>query len=484
MRIHGAGGIDDITLSGETVTDAHLGKLPRNLKSLRLEGCTNVTAAGLRSHVGEMKQLGTISLLNGRHDDDALSFLGALPRLQHIDLEGNRATHTSARMFAQHPALRSLNLNDNPFGDTGMRILTDTAVAHGSSKLTSLDAMECDVHDVGALALAEHPTLTRINIAANHANDAGVRALLANPRLRALDVSANAFGMAVLRDVAGNTTLEHVGLRSVGLDDSEARVIATNTHLQSLDVSGNNICFDGARALARQPTLRALDIDENPIGNLGLEALSGAQLNTLHARSCGILRDGAIAFAMRNRTVQTLSLSFNEVDSEGIAAFARHPSVRHLEAICCNVDAPGAALIAQNPRLKSLDLSFNRLGNQGARALAAHPSMENLRLERTRIDASTLVYFAKNRALKRLDLSRNTIDRGLAAAFGTHPTMQYLALDDVGLPESEARDLAKNHRLLRISVAENGLSAEALQQLTKHRGDRNEWLMATRPLII
>ncbi|KAF4031289.1 Leucine Rich repeat [Phytophthora infestans] len=256
----------------------------------------------------------------------------------------------SARIRKDLAPFTVLKLGGFSLGDACTRVLGDV-LAHGASRLRTLDLGFNRLTDTGATHLAE--------------------ALETNTSLESLYLSGNEIGPA--------------GARAL------AQALIKNTHLRSLHLSGNNIGEEGARVLADgiagNTSLRALYMGTNGIGATGMQSLATALTHnksleelTLGQNKVGSagVRHLAAAFATGHVALSTLELGKNGVDQEGAIALARSLcGANRLQNLYMDHNPLGdvgasafGALLAQNTELRVLDLSYTHMSLLGLRELS------------------------------------------------------------------------------------------------------------------
>jgi hypothetical protein len=119
------------------------------------------------------------------------------PALVDLDVSLTQISVDGVRALAQIPSLERLNLSANVIGDAGVFALED-----GAARLTELRLVRCQVGDPGALVLAENAAfagLTWIDLAENYVTDTGAQALARAPhldRIVYLNLARNRIGAA------------------------------------------------------------------------------------------------------------------------------------------------------------------------------------------------------------------------------------------------------------------------------------------------
>jgi uncharacterized protein (TIGR02996 family) len=113
----------------------------------------------------------------------------ALRQLRELNLDGALQKGDAPRAFARAsglPGLRTLSLNSNGMGNSGLLALLKSPIP---ARLESLSVAENAINDSGAKATAECPALAglkRLDLGQNPITNAGAQALLASPHLRRL----------------------------------------------------------------------------------------------------------------------------------------------------------------------------------------------------------------------------------------------------------------------------------------------------------
>ncbi|XP_054998279.1 ribonuclease inhibitor [Sorex araneus] len=296
------------------------------------------------------------------------------------------------------PTLRELQLNDNPLGDAGLRLLCE-GFLDTQCHLERLQLEYCNLTATGCEALAS--------------------VLRVKPNFKELVVSNNAIGEAGARELCQGLTKSTCQLETLKLD--------------SCGLTSAN-CKDLCGLVASKASLSELDLGYNKLGDAGIAELCpgllspSSQLKTLWLWECDITSKGCgdiCRILGAKESLKELSLMGNKLGDEG----ARLLCERLLEPSCqlqslwvkdCSFTGACcqhfSAVLAQNKHLVELQLSNNKLEDAGVQQLCQALSQPNTRLQMLCLgdcevtDSSCRALAAllcANQSLKELDLSNN-----------------------------------------------------------------------------
>jgi uncharacterized protein (TIGR02996 family) len=224
-------------------------------------------AAVVRSHV--FRQLTALSCRTdrpgggGRALVDGLARLTNPPRLESLDLSGNRLTaELVARLLAAPAAstVADLDLSDNNLGAAGVRAIAAADLPH----LRSLHLLRTRPEEDGVRALAEAGFLAGLRgltLGGNILPPSAARVLARAPDapgLRLLDLRDNRLGdsgAAALADSPRLQNLVYLDLAENGIEDRGADALAESPHLDGLiylDLYGNPVSPAAADRLVRR----------------------------------------------------------------------------------------------------------------------------------------------------------------------------------------------------------------------------------------
>ncbi|GHH30047.1 hypothetical protein [Lentzea cavernae] len=239
-------------------------------------------------------------------------------------------------------------------------------------------------------------------------------------QLTELSLAALPVGDDTIARVLGATDpaiIEKIALTNLVATDRVASAFAAEyPRLRHLDLSGNHLGPDGVRELlaAHMPVLDHLDLsgsaggsphysrsDVQPIGDAGARAVArSARLKSLNLSATGLTAAGL-------EEVLQLPLESLDVSGNPLTVLPSMPAWRTLRSVNLDDCALGdmTSLPPEAPHLESLSLSYNNIDSDGARALAAWPVLSQLwelTLHDNVIGDDGLIDLARSRAAQRL----------------------------------------------------------------------------------
>ena len=364
--------------------------------------------------------------------------------------------------------LATLVLNNNGFGEMGVKKLAEALVSNTSLSFLDLDG--CGVGDQGAVTLAkvlqQNRNLTHLRLSGDATNT-----------LSDDEYESYADGRTLVR--AKDITDE--GLQAL------ADAIVAGAQLQELRLRCNRIGPSGARILAaallETETLRILDLETNLFGDEGAQviarALSGPHgqhdprsrpqcLEKLVLKSNRIGKIGASALAdmlPRNLALRHLDLSKNAIRSQGLVPFGlglrRNDVLQKLLLDDNGVGTEGtralAAGLSLNKSLQILSLNNNPIGPDGAEVLAealrVNLGLVSLFLEDTEIQSEG------GRLLLEAVKDNGSLEK-LVVSYPFSPYYQRLLAETLADPERRTRANAKRIDIFGDEHGESGMRAE------------------------
>uniref|UniRef100_A0A5S6Q044 LRRCT domain-containing protein n=1 Tax=Trichuris muris TaxID=70415 RepID=A0A5S6Q044_TRIMR len=333
-----------------------------------------------------------------------------LPRLQHLSLRYNKLTSFHPDTFVHVIKLETLDLSGN-------RLVTfDSQFLRQIREMHSIDL---SLNQLSSLSLGHlKKTLAGLNLRHNRLKVVDERMFGDMPMLRYLDVSYNVIAHIYPGAWYQATQLTELYLKANALSHVKKRTFQTGGKMTTLDIGGNQISRLDAGCFGEESLLH-LNLSSNRLARIPHEALSSL-----------------------TKSLSSLDLSFNSIESVESELFSEMRNLTDLSLNSNRIRRISEAAFKGLRKLRLLDLSGNPIDewNPNAFQEVSH-SLESVNL------ADTGLYSVPNfggRALRQLNLSRNHIAD--------------LAMEEaVSLNKLETLDISFN----RI----RGLTVELLQRL-------------------
>jgi len=327
---------EELVVSSNQVGSAGLEALASHhvlcsLKSLDVSH-NNITDTGLAAlaqapHLASLEQLwlGHNQLQGGIA---ALTRGQAWPHLKALHLEASDLRGDDILALANAcvlPAIEVLDVDDNPVGDEGARVL---AQPEAFPTLKTLQLFNAGLTSAGLHHLVCAPRLTQLvclDLASNPMDDTVIEALARRRDIGALreiylsSTQLEVCGLERLTQALWWSQLEGVWLDGNPLGDVGALLLAfaDAPSLKTLRLNDCGVGDDGARALSRTTGMRSLErliLDDNKVGSEGLVALATStacpSLRMLHVR--GMRIDDRARAALQARQAREPDFSWRE----------------------------------------------------------------------------------------------------------------------------------------------------------------------------
>lgn len=156
--------------------------------------------------------------------------------------------------LANHPSLTVLNVGGNDIGDEGARLLAEGG---RGMKLRDLGVAHCGIGPSGARALLKHTGLTFLDISHNGIGDEGALSLLCHGSITGLGMNHCQLGPGAALVLAQNATLTELDVAYSELGETGVITLSRNTTLTQLrlNLGATVIGPDGMRVLKANTTL-------------------------------------------------------------------------------------------------------------------------------------------------------------------------------------------------------------------------------------
>lgn len=383
------------------------------LTSLDVASCriTNDGAAALAPRLGPA--LRHLNLSRCAFGADAFRHVIQSPgavNLETLRLDGNHAADDGTLQLVELPCLTSLRTlgiggtqpyhSATPLDPLGISPATLAALTQRGvfDHIERLYLSATPITSAHAAALAQLGTAQRLrmlDLVGCQLTAEGLRALLDGPlgdQLSELRLSANPLAiqgaqlLATRRAPRTSLDLSYLDLTDQGIDALLAAPWIAS--LRALNISQTGLSAQAARAMFDTPALalQILDMSYAPLGDDGAYWLSRAPglsaMRTLQLSACQIGLRGlrAIITAPWSRTLESLDLAANPLDSDAVIALARAelPALRALNLEGVSIAPAAAAAIADAswlPALTTLKLDAHRLHDAARDALSLAQSL-------------------------------------------------------------------------------------------------------------
>lgn len=242
----------------------------------------------------------------GIHDEGAIA-IASNPRITKLDLSWNGIGPKGVAALANMPALTRLNLSAS-LSTLGIEGAAELAK---SKTLTELWLNSCNIdnrevkelvksHSIkklmlwnnkigeeGAIALANNPMLTELNIGSSKVGigTKGIQALAHNTHLEKLYLRYTLIDAAAFSALADNMTLTELDLSGDQISDEVILKFAASTRIRDLYLRENKLGDASAFAFANNTKINSLDVLLNPIGKKGVQTLLASSIAFLNVRS-------------------------------------------------------------------------------------------------------------------------------------------------------------------------------------------------------
>jgi len=280
--------ITELTLSSNEVNALSIAKLAESytLKSLALAG-------------------------NNLKDEDVIP-LGKNTSLSKLILSHNKIGIKGTEALAQSISITILDLNNNYIQTEGAILLAY------NKRIIILHVAGNHIGLEGIVALGrQNQTLKSLNVSNNKVNDVGAEALAAHPSLIELNLSHNEITFKGAHYISLNTVLRVLYICYNLLEDAGTIFLAQHKTLERLDVSGNGVKFASTFILSKNKTLKWLALNSNELEDAaGVVLADNNCLEELYL-SCNLLEDGTAKAFQKNTTLKTLNLNYNWIGEQG-----------------------------------------------------------------------------------------------------------------------------------------------------------------------
>lgn len=448
-------------------------------------------------------------LSNINVQDKGLDHLKGLTQIKELRLAQTKILGPSLAPFVN---LQSLDLNETPFKDEGMKYL------RGMTHLRRLSLRSTLITDAGLENLADLQDLESLDLYGTKITDVGLRSLQGLKKLRTLNLLGSRVTDQGVTLLEGLTNLEDLNLYRTELTNSGLDTLRKLKNLASLDLRYTRVTAGGVeafhsaqpkchiefednttqsaqevslrqtkpetandpgiaawvtklggKAVIREDQVREVDLSRTPISDAQLAylaPLSGLEKLSLASTETGDL--GAQSLAKLTK-LQDLDVSDTLVTDRTVENLAVLAQLQHLLLNNTQVQGSGFQKFAASPShgvaLTHLELSGAPVSDAGLSGIASLKSLRFLRLSYTNISDAGAPLLASLPTLEHLDLSSTDVGDALLAPLKTLEHLTRLKLSYSRITNAGLKHLAGFSRLEHLEVARTRVSDEGMAAL-------------------
>ncbi len=386
-------GLQELTLSGENLTDAGLEPLSQavNLKRLDLHRAEQITAMGL-AHVAKLSHLEGFGLGSTSHHGE-LGPLDQLKQLKFLSIGSASLTDEDLACLASMPHLETLHLNINS-GING-ECLKNLA---GATHLKQLWLPLTSVTDESLAPLANLTDLEDLHLGSEHITDAGLVHIAGLTKIKRLDLGGTHVAGPGLKHVSGMKQLERIEFGFLGFTGEGLQYLADKPGIKELYLGWCGITDDGCAELKKLQQLKKLTMPK--YGYQGNDN-EQAPWKTLHPEK---LTDRGMKHLGDLVNLESLELAGGGITDSGLEALSNLKKLQYLTfGALPNVKGPGLEALKDLPELTDLTLERTGVDAEGLQHLNGLPKLGTLKLPR-QVDGSALSHVYKLKSLRAVSI--------------------------------------------------------------------------------
>lgn len=314
------------------VTDEQLQVLQHmpELRTLYLSPPTPDQGNGLTDktlrHIGAMRDLENLSLVQFNITDAGVSELRHLTKLKHLSLDGTHVTDAGIKHLAGMHDMGLLTLGDLPgVTDAGLVHLQDMAV------LREVRLNNTGVRGPGLQQLTGKQNLGTVLLSGSPFTDEGMHYFQEMPALYHLTLSQTQITNAGLARLGKVPALMWLGLRETQITDAGFKHLAGCQQLDKLGLSGPNVRGAGIADLAALPQMQYLDLDDSQLNEAGWAALNELkQVSMISLANARCTDENVKLISETMPQVTALTLSGTQVTDDAIPHLLALPNLQQL----------------------------------------------------------------------------------------------------------------------------------------------------------
>jgi internalin A len=399
--------LEELTLSGDTCTDASMEQLAKlvNLRLLYIHD-TAITDIGARQ-LSNFHKLRSLTVFSSIINDDGYTSIEGLHDLELLRLGAQELT-PAVLDHVKAPNLKSLYLGGAGLDDgivpyllampkleslhLGGTRLTDQGLAQlgGLKNLVSLNLQQGVVTGDGLLKLTNLKNLKVLKLSQNPIGPAALAAIKNFPALEVLDLSQSQVTAESLANLRGAIGLRELDLSGAQLNDDALANLEPLVNLEKLGLGSTHIHGNGLTHLRHLKKLKQLELEGNPLTDdnvapLG-EMISLQSINLTRTR----IGDSTLSTLAKLPNLEVLGVSQTKITDQGIKSLSTAAKLRELSLSSPRITDASIAPLLKLRELQVLGLTYSLVSNKGADKLRQLPNLRTLYLLAAHVDRRTV----------------------------------------------------------------------------------------------
>lgn len=416
-----------------------------------------------------------IEVAGGDLPREWLEEVGALSRLQRLDVTGTTFANGDLAPLSGAKTLDVVTFTRTPLDDSGMQTLSQLP------NLSYLWVGETGITAEGIAHFSGHPSLRLIGASNPSLTDDVFEAAASIPNLVQLSLWRSSVTGEGLAHLEGHPTLERLYLgRTDVFDPMQLNHLSGIPHLSAFQCGGSGLKSEDMEPLSRLTQLSDLRVHENPIGDEGISRLASLRnLNQLSMSGVGAT-NASLESLRQLSNLQILNISGNPgITDASIAALLVHGNLRQLSLARTGITPGGVRRLqsglpgcqidggdAASAGGRTIDLSQRGVTDETLPLALEGAPPTVLILEGPGITDASMALVASLPGLQRLEFHRTEVTNdGLAALAGSNALRRLELWNMPQITEEATQHIAAIPKLDRVVLKSTGIYGPGLERL-------------------